>query len=101
MRHLLADLCIKTKLVILLPVAFETNTRQTFGPIGGQGGEFMDYIDIHFEPYMNRKIGNDQRYIDGIRGKTVITQGGPCICELEFKYVIVPSDGIHFDGEVE
>ena len=52
-------------------------------------------IDIHHEPYGNRKFGNDQRYINGIRGKTVITQGGPCICELEFKYIIVPSDEIH------
>jgi len=88
-------------------IAFETNKRETFGPIGGQGGEFMDYIDIHYEPYMNRKIGNDQRYIDGIRGKTVTTQGRPCICELEFKYIIVPSCGTqqepssNFDGEVE
>ena len=25
-------------------IAFETNKRQTFGPIGGQGGELMEYI---------------------------------------------------------
>ena len=45
-------------------------------------------IDIHHEPYGNRKFGNDQRYINGIRGKTVITQGKECICEIDVKYVI-------------
>ena len=62
------------------------------GPIGGNGGEFMDYIDIHYEPYMNRRSDSAHKYIDGIRGKTVISQEGSCICELEFKYVIVPWD---------
>ena len=60
----------------------------------------MDYIDIHYEPYMNRRTDSAHKYIDGIRGKTVISQNGPCICELEFKYVIVPWD-FHFGLKAE
>ena len=33
-------------------------------------------------------------YVDGIQGITVVTQDAPCICEIQFKYVIVPSSDL-------
>ena len=58
-------------------IGFETNKGLRFGPIGGQGGSI--------------KPAPASAYVDGIRGITVRTQGGPCICRIQFKYVF-PKD---------
>jgi hypothetical protein len=56
---------------------------------GGNGGSLK-----------NQTIGfclgrpSDHYYVDGIQGLTVVTQDAPCICEIQFKYVIVPSSDL-------
>ena len=74
-------------------IGFTTNQCQKLGPIGGTGGSLRptslnDYL-YTYEKLQGRIY---YYYIDGIRGKTVTTQGEKCICELEFKYVCIPLD---------
>ena len=63
-------------------IGFETNEGQKFGPIGGTGGSLKKHV-----PVLPNQ-GRCQPYIDGIRGKTVETQGLPCICAIQFKHVV-------------
>ena len=59
-------------------IGFETNEGLKFGPIGGPSGAIKPVpTSIRIQPY-----------VDGIRGITVRTQGAPCICKIQFKYVI-------------
>ena len=59
-------------------IGFETNKGLKFGPIGGPSGAIKPVpTSIRIQPY-----------VDGIRGITVRTQGAPCICKIQFKYVI-------------
>ena len=60
----------------------KTNEGQVFGFYGGTGGGMHLNIDKQFE--------GRQYFIDGIRGKVVQTNGGPAICDVELKYLIVP-----------
>ena len=70
-------------------IGFKTNKGKTLGLIGGNGGSLK-----------NQTIGfssgraSDHYYVDGIQGLTVVTQDAPCICEIQFKYVIVPSSDL-------
>ena len=67
----------------IFDLGFETNKGQRFGLLTDSDPRIFDLENI---------VGpNDQYYIDGIRGKTVTSRGSPCICEVEFKYVIFPS----------
>ena len=65
-------------------LGFRTNTGKEFGPIGGEGGNH--YLKLDHEMQFQH------HYIDGIQGKTVKSQGYPCICDLQFKFVIVSSE---------
>ena len=38
---------------------------------------------------------SDHYYVEGIQGITVVSQGAPCICEIQFKYVVVPSSDMY------
>ena len=69
-------------------IAIETSGGETTCSIGGLGGEFMDSIEIAPLAKGTRVF----KYIDGIKGKIVSSEDGPCICELAFKYVFVPID---------
>ena len=64
-------------------IGFKTNKGKSFGLIGGNGGSLK-----HSGNWAMR--ASDHYYVDGIQGLTVVTQDAPCICEIQFKYVIVP-----------
>ena len=65
-------------------IGFRTDKGKTFGLIGGNGGALRNAgVDV--------VKASDHYYVEGIQGITVVTQGAPCICEIQFKYVIVPS----------
>ena len=64
-------------------IGFKTNKGKSFGLIGGNGGSLK-----HSSNFAMR--ASDHYYVDGIQGLTVVTQDAPCICEIQFKYVIVP-----------
>ena len=64
-------------------IGFKTNKGKTLGLIGGNGGSLKNQV-IGFS-------GGNHYYVDGIQGITVVTQDIPCICEIQFKYVIVPT----------
>ena len=64
-------------------IGFRTDKNKTFGLIGGNGGALKN------SGVMVR--ASDYYYVEGIQGITVVTQGAPCICEIQFKYVIVPN----------
>ena len=59
----------------------KTNQGKVFGFYGGTGGSVHLNIDKQHE--------GRHHFIDGIRGKVVQTNGGPAICELKLKYLIV------------
>ena len=65
-------------------LGFKTNTDKEFGPIGGDGGDHILKLDHHLE--------GTHHYIDGIKGKTVTAQGELCICDVQFKFVVISSD---------
>ena len=67
-------------------IGFKTNKGKTLGLIGGNGGSFKNSGKV--------VKASDHYYIDGIQGLTVVTQDAPCICEIQFKYVIVPSSDL-------
>jgi len=67
-------------------IGFKTDKGKTLGLIGGNGGSFKDSGKV--------VKASDHYYIDGIQGLTVVTQDAPCICEIQFKYVIVPSSDL-------
>ena len=64
-------------------IGFRTDKGKTLGLIGGNGGALRN-------PSAEVKASDDY-YIEGIQGITVVSRGAPCICEIQFKYVIVPS----------
>ena len=64
-------------------IGFRTDKGKTLGLIGGNGGALRN-------PGAEVKASDDY-YIEGIQGITVVSRGAPCICEIQFKYVIVPS----------
>ena len=65
-------------------IGFRTDKGKTFGLIGGNGGALRN-------PGVDVVRASDHYYVEGIQGITVVTQGAPCICEIQCKYVIVPS----------
>ena len=67
-------------------IGFKTDKGKTLGLIGGNGGSFQ------IRGIMG--TASDNYYVDGIQGITVVTQDAPCICEIQFKYVIVPSSDL-------
>jgi hypothetical protein len=67
-------------------IGFKTDKGKTLGLIGGNGGSFKI-------PGIYGRA-SDHYYVDGIQGITVVTQDAPCICEIQFKYVIVPSSDL-------
>ena len=64
-------------------IGFDTNRGWPMGPIGGPGGtsKFFRMREILYDT-------NSSAYVSEIRGKTVVTQGLPAICEIEVKYVL-------------
>ena len=60
-------------------IGFKTNKDKTYGLIEGNWGPLRNS-----GPIMK---GLEHYYVDGIQGRTVVNQ----ICEIQFKYVIVPS----------
>ena len=68
-------------------IGFKTNKDKTFGLIGGNGGALRN-------PGVDVVRASDHYYVEGIQGITVVSQGAPCICEIQFKYVIVPSSDL-------
>ena len=60
-------------------IGFKTDKDKTLGLIGGDGGGLKNYNDM--------LTASDHYYVDGIRGITVVSQGAPCICEIQFKNV--------------
>ena len=68
-------------------IGFKTDKGKTLGLIGGSGGS------LRSSGHMGK--GSDHYYIDGIQGITVVTQDAPCICELQFKFVSVPSSDMY------
>ena len=68
-------------------IGFRTDKGKTLGLIGGNGGALRN-------PGAEVKASDDY-YIEGIQGITVVSRGAPCICEIQFKYVIVPSGDLH------
>ena len=68
-------------------IGFRTDKNKTFGLIGGNGGALRSSgVEVK---------ASDHYYVEGIQGITVVTQGARCICEIQFKYVIVPSSDMH------
>ena len=67
-------------------IGFKTDKGKTLGLIGGNGGSSKT-------PGIYGRA-SDHYYVDGIQGITVVTQDAPCICEIQFKYVIVPSSDL-------
>ena len=68
-------------------IGFKTNKGKTLGSIGGNGG----YLRSSMNLMRNIMRPADNYYVDGIQGITLVTQDIPCICEIQFKYVIVPA----------
>ena len=69
-------------------IGFRTDKGKTFGLIGGNGGALRNAgVDV--------VKASDKYYVEGIQGITVVTQGAPCICEIQFKYVVVPSSDMY------
>ena len=68
-------------------IGFRTDKNKTFGLIGGNGGALRN-------SGVMVKASN-HHYVEGIQGITVVTQGAPCICEIQFKYVVVPSSDMY------
>ena len=68
-------------------IGFKTNKGKTLGLIGGNGGSLKNQT-IGFS-------GANHYYVDGIQGFTFVSQDIPCICEIQFKYVIVPSSDMY------
>ena len=64
-------------------IGFKTNKGKTLGLIGGNEG--------YLTSSTNMMKPADNYYVDGIQGITLVTQDIPCICEIQFKYVIVPA----------
>ena len=62
----------------------------SLGLIGGNGGSLGSYKI----PGIYGRASDHYYYVDGIQGLTVVTQDVPCICEIQFKYVIVPSSDL-------
>ena len=71
-------------------IGFRTDKGKTFGLIGGNGGALRN-VEVHSPQH---RMASDDYYVEGIQGITVVTQGAPCICEIQFKYVIVPSSDL-------
>ena len=69
-------------------IGFRTDKGKTFGLIGGNGGALRN-------PGVDVVRASDHYYVEGIQGITVVSQGAPCICEIQFKYVIVPSSDMY------
>ena len=67
-------------------IGFKTDKGKTLGLIGGNGGALRN-AGVAVK-------ASDHYYVEGIQGITVVTQGAPCICEIQFKYVIVPSSDL-------
>ena len=67
-------------------LGFETNKGKKLGLIGGDGGDRME---------VNYALRDQHHYIDGIKGITLMTQGEPCICELQFKFIYLHSDRLY------
>ena len=89
-------------------IGFETNKGKRLGLIGGNGngdplpgpGELGNSCFAHMglfgHGYHTQKgVSPNDYYVDGIQGITVVTQDAPCICEIQFKYVIVPSSYLY------
>ena len=78
-------------------IGFKTDKGKTLGLIGGNGGssQIIGIIN-NFKDFGEAVMGtaSDNYYVDGIQGITVVTQDAPCICEIQFKYVIVPSSDL-------
>ena len=62
-------------------IGFETNERISLGPVGGNGGNH--YITVDY------KYRGSHHYLAGMRGMTVQSQDAPCICNLQFIFVII------------
>ena len=67
-------------------IGFKTDKGKTLGLIGGNGGALRNSGVV--------VKASDHYYVEGIQGITVVTKGAPCICEIQFKYVIVPSSDL-------
>ena len=82
-------------------IGFKTNKGKTFGLIGGNGGSLKNSCNAHMglfgRGYLSQKGVRPMNhyYVDGIQGITVVTQDIPCICEIQFKYVVVPSSDMY------
>ena len=60
-------------------IGFRTDKGKTLGLIGGNGGDLRNpVVEVN---------ASDDYYVEGIQGITVVSQGAPCICEIQFKYV--------------
>ena len=78
-------------------IGFKTDKGKTLGLIGGNGGSSqIPGIINNFKDFREAVMvtASDNYYVDGIQGITVVTQDAPCICEIQFKYVIVPSSDL-------
>ena len=73
-------------------IGFKTDKGKTLGLIGGNGGS----LDSYKIPGIYGRASDHYYYVDGIQGLTVVTQDVPCICEIQFKYVIVPSSDLWY-----
>ena len=62
-------------------IGFHTKKGKVLGPVGGDGG------DIRRQPHNISEC----HYLWGILGRTVVTQGAPCIYMLEFKVISLSS----------
>ena len=82
-------------------IGFKTNKGKTFGLIGGNGGSLKNSCNAQMglfgRGYLSQKGVRPMNhyYVDGIQGITVVTQDIPCICEIQFKYVVVPSSDMY------
>ena len=62
-------------------IGFETNEGIALGPVGGNGGNYYNDLDSRY--------GKKHHYLSGMRGMIAHTDYAPCICNLQFMFVIV------------
>ena len=68
-------------------IGFKTDKGNTLGLIGGNGDSLRNSANVV------TKL--DHYYVDGIQGITIVTEDAPCICQIQFKYVTVPSSNMY------